>query len=173
MVPVASTPSIRTRPEVGSCKPATMLKIVLLPQPDGPMRLMKAPWRTARLTWSSARNAPAGVSNRMLRSSISSLAGEGMAASVPGASIGCSGGSQEACHQREASPIDPDLRGWESFYFRPHPEEPAQPASRRMAPNAAARGRPSRRVLQTLLRTRSLITAKPATIPHGGRGLAG
>jgi hypothetical protein len=40
------------------------------------------------------------VSNRMLRSSISSLAGEGMAASVP-ERIGCPGGSQEACHRRE------------------------------------------------------------------------
>jgi hypothetical protein len=43
MVPVASTPSIITRPPSGSSRPAMMLKMVLLPQPDGPIRLTKRP----------------------------------------------------------------------------------------------------------------------------------
>src|SRR5580704_2017287 len=78
MVPVASTPSITTRPSLGSCNPATMLKMVLLPQPDGPIRLTNEPCGTARLTWSSAWKAPDGVWNLMLRSSIQSLVGEGI-----------------------------------------------------------------------------------------------
>src|SRR5471030_2438953 len=78
MVPVASTPSMTTRPWLGSCNPATMLKMVLLPQPDGPIRLTNEPSGTARLTWSSAWKAPDGVWNLMLRSSIQSLVGEGI-----------------------------------------------------------------------------------------------
>src|SRR5262245_9623507 len=60
MVPVASAPSIRTRPVVGSSNPAMMLKIVLLPQPDGPIRLTKQPCGIASVTGASAWNTPAG-----------------------------------------------------------------------------------------------------------------
>src|SRR5216684_7858245 len=77
MVPVASMPSIRTLPAVGSSNPAMMLKIVLLPQPDGPIRLTKRPAGIDSVTGASARNAPAGVLNVMLTSSTQSFGGEG------------------------------------------------------------------------------------------------
>src|SRR2546430_1068030 len=79
MVPVASSPSIMTRPAVGSCSPATMLKIVLLPQPDGPIRLTNRPDGTVSETCASASNAPAGVANAMLTSSSRTFVGEAKA----------------------------------------------------------------------------------------------
>src|SRR5712692_1784585 len=66
MVAVASTPSIRTRPPVGSSKPAMILKIVLLPHPDGPIRLAKRPCGMETVMGASAAKAPAGVRNVML-----------------------------------------------------------------------------------------------------------
>src|SRR5215470_10087424 len=66
MVPVASTPSIITRPPVGSMSPAMMLKMVLLPQPDGPIRLTKRPRGIDKVTGASAWNDPVGVGNAML-----------------------------------------------------------------------------------------------------------
>src|SRR5256885_8792535 len=80
MVPVASTPSMITRPAVGSSRPAMMLKIVLLPQPDGPIRLTKRPCGMARLTGASAWKTFAVVApvlNVMLTSSTQSF-GAGM-----------------------------------------------------------------------------------------------
>ena len=59
MVPVASTPSMITRPPVGSSSPAMMLKIVLLPQPEGPIRLTKRPCGIVSVTGASAWNMPA------------------------------------------------------------------------------------------------------------------
>src|SRR5262245_30964584 len=61
MVPVALTPSIITRPAVGSSSPAMMLKIVLLPQPEGPIRLTKRPCGIASVTGASASKTPAGL----------------------------------------------------------------------------------------------------------------
>src|ERR1700720_4772901 len=76
MVPVASTPSISTRPPLGSSSPAIMLKIVLLPQPDGPIRLTKRPCGIDSVTGASAWKAPAGVLNVMLTCSTPSFGAE-------------------------------------------------------------------------------------------------
>src|ERR1700704_6364452 len=67
-------PSINTRPAVGSSRPAMMLKIVLLPQPDGPIRLTNRPFGIDKVTGASATKAPPGVSNALLTRSISSFA---------------------------------------------------------------------------------------------------
>src|SRR6516162_3824087 len=76
MVPVASTPSISTRPLVGSSNPAMMLKIVLLPQPDGPIRLTKRPCGIDSVIGASAWKAPVGVLNVMLTSATQSFGAE-------------------------------------------------------------------------------------------------
>src|SRR5215471_17842149 len=76
MVPVASTPSIRTRPPVGSSSPAMILKMVLLPQPDGPIRLTKRPCGIDSVTGASAWKAPVGVLNVMLTSATQSFGAE-------------------------------------------------------------------------------------------------
>src|SRR4051812_21969629 len=80
MVPVASTPSINTRPPVGSSNPAMMLKIVLLPQPEGPIRLTKRPCGIERVIGASAWKEPLGVLNAMLTWSTTSLAVEDLGA---------------------------------------------------------------------------------------------
>src|ERR1700722_18986230 len=67
-----------TRPLVGSKSPAMMLKSVLLPQPDGPIRLTKRPWGIVRLTGASASKTPLGVLNRIPTSSRWSFAGPNM-----------------------------------------------------------------------------------------------
>src|SRR5262249_53217762 len=77
MVPVASTPSIMTRPPVGSSSPAMMLKMVLLPHPDGPIRLTKRPCGIDSVTGASAWKTPVGVLNVMLASSTQSFGVEG------------------------------------------------------------------------------------------------
>src|ERR1700676_1307342 len=66
MVPVASRPSMSTTPAVGSSRPATILKIVLLPQPEGPIRLTKRPGGIESVTGASAWKTPAGVLKVML-----------------------------------------------------------------------------------------------------------
>src|SRR5215813_15179287 len=76
MVPVASTPSMRTRPPVGSSNPAMMLKIVLLPHPDGPIRLTNRPCGIESVTGASAWKAPVGVLNAMLTSATQSFGAE-------------------------------------------------------------------------------------------------
>src|SRR5215831_19894612 len=76
MVPVASTPSISTRPLVGSSNPAMILKMVLLPQPDGPIRLTKRPCGIDSVTGASAWKAPVGVLNVMLTSATQSFGAE-------------------------------------------------------------------------------------------------
>ena len=43
-----------------------MLKIVLLPQPEGPIRLTKRPCAIESVTGASAWNGPAGVVNVIL-----------------------------------------------------------------------------------------------------------
>src|SRR5262245_62404958 len=76
MVPVASTPSIMTRPPVGSSNPAMMLKMVVLPQPEGPIRLTKRPCGIDSVTGASAWKTPVGVLNVMLTSSTQSFGDE-------------------------------------------------------------------------------------------------
>src|SRR6516162_5132627 len=76
MVPVASTPSNNTRPPLGSSSPAMMLKMVLLPQPDGPIRLTKRPCGIDSVTGASAWKAPVGVLNVMLTSATHSFGAE-------------------------------------------------------------------------------------------------
>src|SRR5260370_10090391 len=75
MVPVASTPSMSTRP-VGSSNPAMMLKMVVFPQPEGPIRLTKRPCGMASVTGASARKAPLRVWNVMLTSATQSFGAE-------------------------------------------------------------------------------------------------
>ena len=58
-----------------------MLKMVLLPQPDGPIRLTKRPAGTASVTSASAVKTPDGASNIMLTPSMRSFVGEAKAAS--------------------------------------------------------------------------------------------
>src|SRR5258706_15454873 len=76
MVPVASTPSISTRPPLGSSSPAMMLKMVLLPQPDGPIRLKKRPCGIDSVTGASAWNATVGVLNDIQTSATHSFGAE-------------------------------------------------------------------------------------------------
>src|SRR4029450_10947653 len=76
MVPVASIPSISTRPPVGSSNPAIMLKMVLLPQPEGPIRLTKRPCGIDSVTGASAWKTPVGVLNVMLTSATQSFGAE-------------------------------------------------------------------------------------------------
>ena len=49
-----SSPSRTTRPEVVSSKPATMRSVVVLPQPEGPRRVMNSPGAMSRLMRSTA-----------------------------------------------------------------------------------------------------------------------
>ncbi len=50
-----SRPSMRMLPSVGVSKPATMRRVVVLPQPDGPRKETNSPCATSRLksrtTW--------------------------------------------------------------------------------------------------------------------------
>ena len=46
---ITSTPSIRTRPAVGSMRRLTIFSVVVLPQPDGPTRMQIRPAGTVRL----------------------------------------------------------------------------------------------------------------------------
>src|SRR5437763_13043559 len=85
MVPVASMPSMSTRPPVGSSNPAMMLKMVLLPQPEGPIRLTKRPCGIDSAIGASAWKAPLGVLNAMLTWSTTSLTVEDLAVEDLGA----------------------------------------------------------------------------------------
>src|SRR5262245_11177862 len=66
-----------TRPPVGSSSPAMMLKMVLLPHPDGPIRLTKRPCGIDSVIGASAWKTPVGVLNVMLTSSTQSFGVEG------------------------------------------------------------------------------------------------
>ena len=58
-VSVTSLPSISMRPEVGSISRLIMRRVVVLPQPDGPMRATIDPLATSRLSPPTAsRSAP-------------------------------------------------------------------------------------------------------------------
>src|SRR5262249_47725893 len=55
---LTTLPSIRISPPLGSSKPATMRKVVVLPQPDGPTSTTNSPSSIARLTLFTAATAP-------------------------------------------------------------------------------------------------------------------
>src|SRR5207248_4297803 len=97
MVPVASMPSMSTRPPVGSSNPAMMLKMVVLPQPEGPIRLTKRPCGIASVIGTSAANGPAGVGNVMLTFSTQSLVWD-MQTTVTGGGNNAATITQESCH---------------------------------------------------------------------------
>ena len=100
---MTSTPWSRTRPSVGSSKPAIIRRVVVLPEPDGPSIEKNSPSRTSRSTWSTAasrrrdrcrarsgRHAPAGRRGR-LREGLEPDAGRRRRGPV-GAGIGGDGG---------------------------------------------------------------------------------
>src|SRR6266852_3672105 len=66
MSPVTSVPPIRTRPFVGASKPATILSVVVLPQPEGPSRVRNRPGATSRLTSRTASRAPPPCGKRLV-----------------------------------------------------------------------------------------------------------
>src|SRR5688572_11293032 len=53
-----SSSPIRTRPAVGSSRPATIRNVVVLPQPEGPRRAKKEPCGTVRERSSTATKSP-------------------------------------------------------------------------------------------------------------------
>src|SRR5262245_31415628 len=57
-MPAISLPSSRIEPELGRSVPAIRLKVVLLPEPLGPMRPRISPACTSKDTWLTARNPP-------------------------------------------------------------------------------------------------------------------
>ena len=56
--PRTSRPSIRITPSLGSTKPETSRRIVVLPQPEGPRIEKNSPGRTVRSTKRTAQKAP-------------------------------------------------------------------------------------------------------------------
>src|ERR1700730_17661045 len=66
--PSTGTPLSRMRPSLGRSKPATRLRIVLLPQPEGPTTATNSPRRTSKVTRSIAVTAdtPSGAVNRLV-----------------------------------------------------------------------------------------------------------
>src|SRR5262249_27328772 len=66
--PSTATPLSRMRPSLGRSRPATRLRIVLLPQPDGPTTATNSPARTSRLTRSMATSGdtPSGATKRLV-----------------------------------------------------------------------------------------------------------
>ena len=57
---------MKTLPPVGCSKPAMILNNVLLPQPDGPIRLTNFPGVMESVTGASAWNGPDGALNVIL-----------------------------------------------------------------------------------------------------------
>src|ERR1700730_18373230 len=56
---LTTVPPMSTLPSVMSSRPAIMLRVVDLPQPDGPTRMTNSPSAISRLMWSIA-SAPSG-----------------------------------------------------------------------------------------------------------------
>src|SRR5580698_4179246 len=56
-------PLTDNEPEVGCCKSAITRSIVVLPQPDGPMKETNSPLAICKLTFDSASTLPSAVSN--------------------------------------------------------------------------------------------------------------
>src|SRR6202011_2457308 len=72
--PPISLPLKRIEPAVGRKVPAIRLKVVLFPDPFGPIRPRISPSRTSKDTWLMARNPPKRL-HRPLTSSIAFLRG--------------------------------------------------------------------------------------------------
>ncbi len=53
-----SSPSSRIFPEVGSSSPAIILRVVVLPQPDGPSSMKNSPSATVKVDSSTAVKSP-------------------------------------------------------------------------------------------------------------------
>src|SRR5262245_26055696 len=72
--PSTGIPLSRIRPSVGRSRPATRLRMVLFPQPDGPTTATNSPARTSRLTRSIAVSAdtPSGALKRLVTPTSSS-----------------------------------------------------------------------------------------------------
>ena len=66
--PSTGTALSRMRPSLGRSRPATRLRMVLLPQPEGPTMATNSPGRTSRLTRSIAvsQEPPPGAVNRLV-----------------------------------------------------------------------------------------------------------
>src|SRR5262245_47345650 len=66
--PSTGTPLSRMRPSLGRSRPATRLRMVLLPQPEGPTTATNSPARTSRLTRSMAvsGDTPSGATKRLV-----------------------------------------------------------------------------------------------------------
>src|SRR6266849_2765411 len=66
--PSTGTPLSRIRPSFGRSSPATRLRMVLLPQPEGPTTATNSPGRTSKLTRSIAVNGdtPSGAMKRLV-----------------------------------------------------------------------------------------------------------
>src|SRR3954447_7669024 len=68
--------SCRTiRPEVGSSKPPIILRVVVLPHPDGPRSEKNSPGATSRVTPSTARTSPKRFSRSITRISAADAVG--------------------------------------------------------------------------------------------------
>src|SRR5512132_2223050 len=80
----ATSPSMRSSPSEMSSRPAIMLSVVDLPQPDGPTRITNSPSAIVRLT-SSTASAPSG--NRLVTWSrtISAMGGSLLLLTLDGA----------------------------------------------------------------------------------------
>ena len=63
--PVTSAPAMRTSPASGATKPATMRRSVVLPEPDGPSRLVKRLLAKRMLTGSSTRSGAEILGDRV------------------------------------------------------------------------------------------------------------
>src|SRR5262245_55213558 len=72
--PSTGIPLSRIRPSVGRSRPATRLRMVLFPQPDGPTTATNSPARTSKLTHSIAVSAdtPSGALKRLVTPTSSS-----------------------------------------------------------------------------------------------------
>src|SRR6476620_8303948 len=77
-----SRPASRIVPDVGVSSPATILSVVVLPQPDGPSSAKKEPLGTSRSRSSTALKAPKSFVRPRSSSPLSAAPPSGGAASV-------------------------------------------------------------------------------------------
>ena len=70
---VMSLPSTRMRPDVGVSKPAIILRIVVLPQPEGPSRETNSPFSKPRLTLLTTVIAPKAFTRLSMRRNSSAM----------------------------------------------------------------------------------------------------
>ena len=55
---VTSSPATKMRPRLGCSKPASMVSVVVLPEPEGPSRVRNSPASTSRLRARTASTLP-------------------------------------------------------------------------------------------------------------------